>query len=642
MIAVGRYGGEVEVLDTANGHTIGSLGHQNTVHALTFSHNGLWLASGNNDGEVRVWDLKSGKTFAKFSAHNDWVRDLAFSSNDRMLASAGGDNVVRIWDMDKSALLKELNGHENWVYKVVYAGEGHVLLSGDRAGRVIAHNLDTGDRSWVAEFGAPIGALSLNPTDPDIAVVVAESKVYQLRLKDGTFEASYQSRSGLKAFTSVAGGDAGALVNGSHVVVLESGTGAVRARVKSSIENPVGVFLAVDRLLVVSPAEAASILVDEHLVARLRTQELQNLPASITQLNQRTQRFQQDLSDAAREADMLVSELLWDTQDRPDARNHVEPIVKRVRQTLEEVHVIVGAAANLQERLSELENVASVTPLKRRQGLLPEFSLLEIEFLELESAERWADLQSEIRLAQRLATSADRHHTLSENVVPMASNSLDEDSDGCCRRDSRISLSRKGTLLTRMAVNFAGGGSAPTPTPSVSPVPLNTTASDLPHDGLFTRRNNFFGTRLSAGIRDLIDQGRIPEQLQIRFDDFIASRADGIALPQSGRALAVSHGVAEIPLHQRRHREATHYLEIALRTAENSPLGHPQASRPDVGFVFVVDKSGSMGREQKLETVKDSIEQLVGDLESNDRLGVIAFDNSPRTLLGMTYSDWRS
>ncbi|MGD1700804.1 hypothetical protein [Dapis sp. BLCC M229] len=90
--------------------------------------------------------------------------------------------------------------------------------------------------------------------------------------------------------------------------------------------------------------------------------------------------------------------------------------------------------------------------------------------------------------------------------------------------------------------------------------PLVNNNKPLPHNGLFIRRNNQFGTRLNVGIKDLIEQGVLIEQRNIRFDDFIALNSEQIPLPKLGNSLAVSYGITPITLKQKRNQKATHYL----------------------------------------------------------------------------------
>lgn len=167
-------------------------------------------------------------------------------------------------------------------------------------------------------------------------------------------------------------------------------------------------------------------------------------------------------------------------------------------------------------------------------------------------------------------------------------------------------------------------------------IPLADRGDPLPHDGLFVRRNNAFGTKSVLGIADLIEQGVLIDQERIRFDDFIASRSEGIPAPPAGEAVAVSHGCAATLPGCRASLHATHFLEIALRTAAapGSSTAGGQASLP-VNFVFVVDTSGSMEGE-KLAIAKKSIRELYEQLRDTDILGIVAFDTQVRTVLKAT------
>ena len=157
----------------------------------------------------------------------------------------------------------------------------------------------------------------------------------------------------------------------------------------------------------------------------------------------------------------------------------------------------------------------------------------------------------------------------------------------------------------------------------------------LPHDGLFIRRNNAFGTKSNLGITDLIEQGVMIDQTQIRFDDFIASRSDGIPQPSAGEAVAVSHGYAAAPSAAKAYPGTTHFMELALRAADQPADGVAHGQPLPVNFVFVVDTSGSMNGD-KLATVQESIRQLYDQLRDDDILGVVTFDTNVRTVLSAT------
>jgi uncharacterized protein YegL len=162
--------------------------------------------------------------------------------------------------------------------------------------------------------------------------------------------------------------------------------------------------------------------------------------------------------------------------------------------------------------------------------------------------------------------------------------------------------------------------------------PHRDTSQPLPHDGLFIRRNSAFGTRSLLGARDLIEQGVIIGQEQIRFDDFVAARTDQGPGPEGREAVAVSHGVAAVEGDFKANEATTHFVEVTLKAAD-APAGNVPAGEPlPVNFVFVVDVSLSM-RGPKLDTVKSALEALHGALRPTDCLAVIAFNQQVRTVL---------
>ncbi|WP_341720347.1 VWA domain-containing protein [Micromonospora sp. FIMYZ51] len=157
----------------------------------------------------------------------------------------------------------------------------------------------------------------------------------------------------------------------------------------------------------------------------------------------------------------------------------------------------------------------------------------------------------------------------------------------------------------------------------------------LPHDGLFIRRNNAFGTRPALGIADLIDQGVLIDQTRIRFDDFIASDTDRIPVPEPGSAIAVSHGSTAVPSSFTAYEQTTHLVEIALRAGASAPSGQPTGTPLSVNFVFAVDVSYSMTGE-KLDDAIVAIRELYAQLRESDVLGIIVFNEQARTLLRAT------
>ena len=69
------------------------------VHAVAFSPDGRWLASGSSDNTVKLWDVATGRELRTLISHTGGVNAVAFSLDGRWLASGSSDNTVKLWDV---------------------------------------------------------------------------------------------------------------------------------------------------------------------------------------------------------------------------------------------------------------------------------------------------------------------------------------------------------------------------------------------------------------------------------------------------------------------------------------------------------------------------------------------------------------
>ena len=75
--------------------------HKSWAFALTFSADGLTLASGGADRSIKLWDAITGDPLATLTGHTDRISGLAFSPNGKTLASGSFDRTVKLWDVSK-------------------------------------------------------------------------------------------------------------------------------------------------------------------------------------------------------------------------------------------------------------------------------------------------------------------------------------------------------------------------------------------------------------------------------------------------------------------------------------------------------------------------------------------------------------
>jgi eukaryotic-like serine/threonine-protein kinase len=72
-------------------------GGNNTMHAVKFVLKDSMLATGSEDGSVRIWDIESKKMQVASRGHQGSVNGLAVSPTRGTIASVGADGKLRLW-----------------------------------------------------------------------------------------------------------------------------------------------------------------------------------------------------------------------------------------------------------------------------------------------------------------------------------------------------------------------------------------------------------------------------------------------------------------------------------------------------------------------------------------------------------------
>ena len=149
--------GEIRLWQVGSGRLGGTLGgYQGFVRSVAFSPDGRTLAGGGG-GEIRLWDAASGQIRAALEVDEGEVESLAFSPDGRTLASGGGDYSIRLWDVDSGQPGIILDGHDGRVESVAFAPDGRTLASAGWDGTVRLWDAQTGKSGLVLERPAEYG-----------------------------------------------------------------------------------------------------------------------------------------------------------------------------------------------------------------------------------------------------------------------------------------------------------------------------------------------------------------------------------------------------------------------------------------------------------------------------------------------------
>ncbi len=130
-----------------------------------------------------------------------------------------------------------------------------------------------------------------------------------------------------------------------------------------------------------------------------------------------------------------------------------------------------------------------------------------------------------------------------------------------------------------------------------------------------------------ALARHYLKQGTVPPKAAVRTEEFVNYFAPDVEAPLEG-VFAIHTDLAPSRFGGDPDRMM---LRVVVRGREVS-----KDERKPLSLTFVVDTSGSMQKENRMELVKHAMRLLSGELDNNDSLAIVAFSSEARLVLPMT------
>ncbi|XP_075881922.1 WD repeat and SOCS box-containing protein 2 isoform X1 [Nelusetta ayraudi] len=114
LLATGLENGVIKIWNVLTGDAVFDLhGHEGVVRDLVFPQNGsMTLISSSRDKTLRIWDLAhKGKRVQVLSGHKDWISCCSVSPDCSMIASVGRfDRMVCLWSLRSYTFIRNLTG----------------------------------------------------------------------------------------------------------------------------------------------------------------------------------------------------------------------------------------------------------------------------------------------------------------------------------------------------------------------------------------------------------------------------------------------------------------------------------------------------------------------------------------------------
>ncbi|CAN1136513.1 Autophagy-related protein 16 [Linum perenne] len=127
----------IKVWDLHKGYCTNTIMFHSNCNAVSFSMDGQKICSGHVDGNLRLWDIETGKLVSEVAAHSLAITSISLSLNGNTILTSGRDNLHNIFDMRSLEVCGTLRATGNRVAtnwsrsclspddKYVAAGSGH-------------------------------------------------------------------------------------------------------------------------------------------------------------------------------------------------------------------------------------------------------------------------------------------------------------------------------------------------------------------------------------------------------------------------------------------------------------------------------------------------------------------------------------
>lgn len=159
-------------------------GHESGVHSVIFvGTDSLWTSSA--DRTIAEWDAASGRRLRDRRGHRGWVGGLGLSRDGKRVVSASLDGTARIWPIDAPSGRWVGEERSGMFARAVPADFGRrvVTLSGD--GRFVLRDRSNGRPIETAATFAGLGAVAVASDDVTIAALARSGRLLVVDARDG-------------------------------------------------------------------------------------------------------------------------------------------------------------------------------------------------------------------------------------------------------------------------------------------------------------------------------------------------------------------------------------------------------------------------------------------------------------------------
>jgi WD40 repeat protein len=173
---------ELVIYDAARHKKVQTIELPSWVTAIAFHPSQQRIATGHDDGVVRIWNLDNPADFVELAQHKLPISAIAFTDDGEMLAAASEDRTISVWNSDRSKLVRTLTGHTDRIPALAWKPGSRLLVSAGWDTTARLWNVDTGEPTILLNAHAgQVQLLAFSRDGKLLAVADSAAKIHVWR-----------------------------------------------------------------------------------------------------------------------------------------------------------------------------------------------------------------------------------------------------------------------------------------------------------------------------------------------------------------------------------------------------------------------------------------------------------------------------
>ncbi|MEN9215998.1 MAG: serine/threonine-protein kinase [Gloeomargarita sp. HHBFW_bins_162] len=137
LLVSGGWDNNLVIWEAGNGRCLRTIAEpfrfgDNGFNAVVVSPDSKWIATGNENRLIHLWDFNKAERIHSFAEQKTAVTALAFSPRGNILVSGNQDGLIQTWDMVLRQHRDTLTGHSKQITSLTFTPDGLFLISGSR------------------------------------------------------------------------------------------------------------------------------------------------------------------------------------------------------------------------------------------------------------------------------------------------------------------------------------------------------------------------------------------------------------------------------------------------------------------------------------------------------------------------------